>query len=76
MGVAVTPDGKHVYVTNDGSNTVSVIRTATNTVVGLPIPAGLRPTGVAVTPDGKHVYVANGDSDRCLGDPHGPATRR
>ena len=32
-GVAVTPDGKHAYVTNAASNTVSVIDTATNTVV-------------------------------------------
>jgi YVTN family beta-propeller protein len=34
--VAVTPDGKHVYVTNtfgNNSGSVSVIRTATNTVV-------------------------------------------
>ncbi len=32
IGVAVTPDGKHVYVANEGSNNVSVIDTATNTV--------------------------------------------
>ena len=31
-GVAVSPDGKKVYVTNDHDNTVSVIDTATNTV--------------------------------------------
>ena len=31
-GVAVTPDGAFVYVTNSGSDTVSVIDTATNTV--------------------------------------------
>jgi len=31
--VAVTPDGARVYVTNQGSNTVSVIDTATNAVV-------------------------------------------
>ena len=46
--VAVTPDGKHVYVTN-GLDAVSVIRTATNTVVGLPIPVGPGPAGVAFT---------------------------
>ena len=33
IGVAVTPDGAFVYVTNTGSDTVSVIATATNTVV-------------------------------------------
>ena len=31
-GVAFSPDGKKVYVANQGSNSVSVIGTATNTV--------------------------------------------
>jgi YVTN family beta-propeller protein len=48
-----------VYVVNNGSNSVSVIATATNTVVGSPIPVGSSPTGIAITPDGAHVYVAN-----------------
>jgi YVTN family beta-propeller protein len=38
-GVAVTPDGSKVYVANQ-FGTVSVIATATNTVVGSPIPVG------------------------------------
>jgi YVTN family beta-propeller protein len=61
VGVGVTPDGKHVYVTNGyPCNTVSVIDTATNppSVVAT-VAVGLHPLGVAVTPDGKHVYVAN-----------------
>jgi YVTN family beta-propeller protein len=57
--VAVTPDGSTVYVTNANSNTISVIDTAKNTVVGSPIPVDFHPEGVAVTPDGKKVYVAN-----------------
>jgi YVTN family beta-propeller protein len=56
-GVAVAPDGKHVYVTNNQANTVSVIDTASNTVVAT-VPVGASPKGLAVTPDGKHVYVA------------------
>jgi YVTN family beta-propeller protein len=32
-GVAVTPDGKYAFVANFFSHTVSVIATATNTVV-------------------------------------------
>jgi YVTN family beta-propeller protein len=32
-GIAVTPDGKHVYVSNQGSNSVSVLDTANETVV-------------------------------------------
>jgi YVTN family beta-propeller protein len=59
--VAVTPDGLHVYVTNFIDGTVSVIRTATNTVVAtVPgVPGGAFPNGVAITPDGKHAYAAN-----------------
>jgi YVTN family beta-propeller protein len=58
----VTPDGSKVYVTNVNSNTVSVIDTATNTVIAT-IPVGTTPQGVAVTPDGSKVYVANSDSN-------------
>src|SRR5437016_1101498 len=52
VGVAITPDGAHAYVTNVGS-TVSVIATATNTVVAT-VPVGTAPGGVAITPDGAH----------------------
>ena len=38
---------------------MSVIDTATNTVIGSPIPVGGSPYGVAVTPDGSKVYVTN-----------------
>jgi YVTN family beta-propeller protein len=51
-GVVVTPDGSEVYVANNADSTVSVIDTATNTVIGAPIPVGLFPEGVAITPDG------------------------
>ena len=56
--VAVTPDGKHAYVSTDAS-LVAVIDTATNTVVGSPIPVGTYPWGMAITPDGKRVCVTN-----------------
>jgi YVTN family beta-propeller protein len=65
FGVAVTPDGKFVYVANAGSfldqepRTVSVIRTSDNMVVAT-VDVGLNPLGVAVTPDGRFVYVTNG----------------
>ncbi len=32
IGVTITPDGKHVYVANNGDGTVSVIDTATGAV--------------------------------------------
>src|SRR5262249_35044704 len=45
--------------TDTGGNTVSVIDTATNMVIGSPIHVGLSPYGLAVTPNGNKVYVAN-----------------
>ena len=48
--VAVSPDEDHVYVTNSGSNTVSVIEANTRTVLRNPISFGNNPYGVAVTP--------------------------
>ena len=50
------------------SDSVSVIDTATNTV--LPIAVGNGPFGVAVTPDGSRVYVADFDQRHRVGDRH------
>src|SRR5215472_3412943 len=50
----------NAYITNFDPNTVSVIDTATNTVVAT-IPAN-KPAGVAVSRDGSRVYVVGGDS--------------
>lgn len=46
------------YVTNANSDTVSVIDTATDTVITT-IAVGDRPEGVAVLPNGTRVYVVN-----------------
>ncbi|WP_406426695.1 YncE family protein [Streptomyces sp. NBC_01589] len=47
FGVAITPDGTHVYVTNQQPNNVSVIATATNTVTTT-VPVGSIPFGAAI----------------------------
>ena len=60
QGVAVSPDGSSVYVTNQVDNTVSAA-TATNTVTAN-IPVGKAFAGVAVSPDGSTVCVTNFDS--------------
>ncbi|MFI7166554.1 YncE family protein [Rhodococcus erythropolis] len=57
-GVAISPDGGRAYVTNLGSDSVSVIDTGTNTVAAT-VPVGGSPVGVAITPDGGHAYVTN-----------------
>jgi len=61
--VAVNPAGTRVYVTNFDAHTVSVIDTASNTIVGAPIPVGTEPLGVAVNPAGTRVYVTHFDAD-------------
>lgn len=56
-----TPDGTKVLVPNFGSNTVSVICTATNRVTGT-IPVGVAPTAIAVDPTSTTAYVTNSGS--------------
>ena len=56
-GVAITPDGLHVYVANQ-IGPVSVIDTATNTVEAT-VTVGPGVSAVAVTPDGAHLYDAH-----------------
>jgi YVTN family beta-propeller protein len=59
QGVAVHPDGSRVYVASSGSGTVSVIDTATRSVIAT-IPVGgspFGPVGVAVHPDGSRAYA-------------------
>ncbi|MFD7498551.1 YncE family protein [Streptomyces sp. NPDC059832] len=51
--------GPNAYVANGVSNNVSAIDTATNTVVGNPIPVGNNPLDVAITPNGQRAYVTN-----------------
>src|SRR5262249_40189889 len=61
-GIAITPDGTTVYVTNEflTNGTVTPITVATNTP-GIPIPAGNSPEAIAITPDGTTAYVTNRD---------------
>jgi YVTN family beta-propeller protein len=56
-GLAVSPDGRRVYVTNEISDNVPVIDTATDTVIAT-IPVG-DSTSAAVSPDGTKVYIPN-----------------
>jgi YVTN family beta-propeller protein len=57
-GIAVSRDGKLVYVDDWASGIVSVIDTTTNSLTGV-INVGGMPYGVVFSPDGSHAYVAN-----------------
>ena len=50
---------RDAYVANSGSESVSVIDTRTDQVVGSPITVGVEPTAIAITPDGRFAYVVN-----------------
>jgi len=61
LDVAVAPDGKKLYITTLGSDSVTVINTATNTItshIGL---TGRYPSLIAVSPDGKTLYTTTTD---------------
>jgi YVTN family beta-propeller protein len=55
-GVAITPDGRHAYVTDSRSGTLTAIDTRANAVTAT-IPVGRHPGAVAITPDGQQAYV-------------------
>ncbi|MFT9666421.1 YncE family protein [Streptomyces rhizosphaericola] len=64
MGIALAPDGRHVYVgvnVPGGNGTLEVIDTATREVTGV-AGVGRRPFDVDVSPDGREVYATNHDS--------------
>jgi len=46
--IAIAPDGKRVYVADNGSDSVAVIDTTTNAVVGKPIIVGHGPFAIAI----------------------------
>jgi serine/threonine-protein kinase len=56
FGVAVTPDGRHLYVSNGGA--LSVVDTDSNTVTTT-IPVTQNLSEVTVAPDGRHAYAAS-----------------
>jgi YVTN family beta-propeller protein len=64
-GLALSPDGNTLYVTDGGLNAVAVIglngSITASAVVGL-IPTGFYPNSVSVSADGKQLYIVNGKS--------------
>ena len=59
--VGVAFDGTYIWVTNNGSNSVSKINPATNTVTVPSVTVGTSPNAVAF--DGTNIWVTNQNSD-------------
>jgi YVTN family beta-propeller protein len=66
-GMAISPDGRHALVSNDGvaRETVMLVNTATNKVTAqvLYLPPQAVYLGVAWSPDGRRGYVSGGPND-------------
>jgi YVTN family beta-propeller protein len=62
-GMAITQDGRTVYVSGDATSSLDVIDTATDKVVKT-IDVGKAPNGVALTPDNRLLLVAVYGEDR------------
>ena len=62
LGGTIASAQPFAYVANYDSDNVSVIDTATNTVVDT-VGVGDEPRGIAITPDGSRAYVTNYGSD-------------
>jgi YVTN family beta-propeller protein len=56
--VIIDRAGKYLYVSNGGSNTVTVVDAASHAIVGH-IPVGAAPHGLSIDATGRLVIVAN-----------------
>jgi serine/threonine-protein kinase len=59
-GMAISTDGRRLYVPNFGSDDLSVVDITTETVLAT-VPVGDAPVGIVVGPDGTRLYVTNLD---------------
>src|SRR5579859_3558856 len=60
--MALSPDGRLLYVVCQDSDEVRVVDAITHKVVGI-APVGRAPRGIALSPDGRRLYITNAWSD-------------
>lgn len=73
MGVALTPDGKRLYVSTVDTQGITVINTATNAISSVLALGGRWADLLTVSPDGKTLYALT--SDERSGDPIATVTK-
>jgi YVTN family beta-propeller protein len=62
VGIAYSPSNNHIYVANQGSNSITEISGSTHTIIRN-VPVGKYPTLVAYNPVNSHIYVTNAVDD-------------
>ena len=62
MGVVISPDAAHLYVSLGRNKGVAIIDVATRTVAKVIPDVGTRPWGIGISADGKTLFTANGRS--------------
>jgi len=63
-GLALTPDGRELWVTSLGDSGIYVYDVASKKISS-EIPTGKCPNWITITSDGRYVAVSNSDSDDC-----------
>ena len=58
MDIAYSPDGRYLCTVNSDGNSVTVINTADNRVIGT-VTTGKEPTSIAMLPNGRQAYVTD-----------------
>ena len=62
-GMVFTPDGRHAYVVDNGSNQITAYAVGDDGTLSVRLPAtatpGKSPFGIAIAPDGKTLYVTS-----------------
>jgi YVTN family beta-propeller protein len=71
-GLAVSQDGSKLYVANNIDNTMSIVSTATRTVLSS-TPVGTNPYTVVLSKDGKTAYVSNWGGEQTFTPPSASA---
>ncbi len=68
-GIELSPDGRYLYVSNRGTDTITVYSTGEDgalTMVGSRDCGGKTPRSFCLSPDGTYLVVANQDSDNVV----------
>jgi YVTN family beta-propeller protein/autotransporter-associated beta strand protein len=64
VSASASPDGRRVYITDDGGNSLIVLDVATRAVIGPPIPVGAGTWAATFSKDGRTAYVSSQGDNR------------